>query len=59
VKLLAKLLILVVLIAAVLIHHAVVHFGVLYDNQNIFSHEAVEAFLIGMVVSLVLWGRRE
>jgi len=58
-SLLVKVLILVILIISVVIHHAAIHGGAFYDIQNIASHEAIVTFLAGMIVSLMLWGRKK
>lgn len=52
-----KMLILVILIVLVVFHHAATHGGAFYNPLNLFSHEAVVAFLAGMVAALALWSR--
>ena len=54
-----KMWILAILIILVIFHHAAIHVGAFYDPPNLFSHEAVVAFLAGMVAALALWGKKE
>ncbi len=52
-----KVWILVILIISVVVHHAATHAGAFYDAPNLFSHEAIVTFLLGMAIALVIWGK--
>ena len=54
-----KMLILAILIVLVVFHHAATHGGAFYNPPNLFSHEAVVAFLAGMVATLAFWREKK
>ncbi len=56
-RVLIKVWILVILIMSVVVHHAATHAGSFYDSPNLFSHEAIVTFLLGMAISLIIWGK--